>query len=517
MHPSLFRRLSCRRLIAVLAATVALIAALTQSMSARAVSTPPTPGNVVATPTGPYSFHVTWNNVSGASFVVDNGNEARSVPQGTTSYDWTVSSQGTYMCFTVAAKNSAGQSPWSPYSCTTSSVNTPVGMTATADASGVVVHLSWTNAADTGASFLVTNGNENRTVPAGTRTYDWRVSLDSYTCFAVAAQEGNGYSGWTPYSCVTTSSGDANRDSLITALQNVPANLTVGSKDTKGNTMDTAKIIKVGSGYYAIYSPGSHNIYLAASAAPQGPWTPIAVLDDPNASQPTLAQMSDGSFVLAEEYGQGQSSIKFRHYPTFQALALAQSDKDYVTSRLLSSCNEGTPDIHSTDVNSIAVGLHWDSACPPLGNRRDLEGFGTLTGLLSGNPSWTATDDSVRNSSMDNAVTPWVNPSGFPGKHGGRDDIPWSGRRYSLTEGQNQPTSENFATWRLGLYDYSNHQTYPVVLAGAFKAPCAANPRVTSTTDPAGKPILIVSAFIPSECGNAVGQAGELVYVIPAP
>ena len=504
---------SAPKIFALIATAAAIITMVSLAAPAQAATPPPTPNNVTATAPGPYTIRITWSNVSGASFVVDNGNEPRSVPAGTTHYDWAVPTQGTYMCVTVAAKNSAGQSAWSPYSCTTTPVNTPTNLIAKPDVNGVVVHLSWTNAADPSANFLLTDGNQTLTLQKGTIAYDWRVALDSYTCFAVAAQEGNGYSGWTPYACVTTSSGDPNRDGLISALQNVPSNATFGAYDLAGHTMDTAKIIKIGTGYYAVYSPQSKSIYLAASSQPQGPWNPIAVLDDTNASQPYLAQMSDGSFVLADEYGTGFSSIKFRHYPTLQALTLAQSDADYVTPRRLSQCNEGTPDIHSTDVNNLQVGLHWDSSCPP-GDRRDLEGFATLTGLTTGNPQWSETDDTVRDTAMDNAVTPWT-PGGYPGKHGGRDDVSWNGQRYSLFEGQDQPASENFATWQLGVYDYGNHQAYPVVLAGTFKASCAANPKVTFTTDPSGNPILIVTAFVPGECGTQVGQGGELVYVVP--
>jgi hypothetical protein len=87
-----------------------------------AVSQPPVPTDVTATATSSSSIHVTWVDTSGGAdeFVVSNGNvSSPQLPAGTTSYDWTGLSSGTYMCFTVTAKTSTTQSPWSAYGCAT--------------------------------------------------------------------------------------------------------------------------------------------------------------------------------------------------------------------------------------------------------------------------------------------------------------------------------------------------------------------------------------------------------------
>jgi exopolysaccharide biosynthesis protein len=77
---------------------------------------------VSAVAINPSTIRVTWDDSSGGAdgFVVSNGNvSSPQLPAGTTSYDWTGLSSGTYMCFTVTAKTSTTQSPWSAYGCAT--------------------------------------------------------------------------------------------------------------------------------------------------------------------------------------------------------------------------------------------------------------------------------------------------------------------------------------------------------------------------------------------------------------
>lgn len=146
---------------------------------------------------------------------------------------------------------------------------------------------------------------------------------------------------------------DLARNSLIAALES-PAQVTYQLTDAQGNTMDTAKIIQVGSRYYAVYSPGSKSILLATAADVRGPWNPVVTLDDDNASQPYLAQQADGSFILADEYiftapGEpGKSAVNFKHYASLDDLLVGHADKHYLTQLSLPGtagkmCNEGTP------------------------------------------------------------------------------------------------------------------------------------------------------------------------------
>lgn len=80
---------------------------------------PPVPSGITAVPTSPNSIQIKWAPSAGYTFVVSNGNTSSpGIGPGTDDYTWYVG-PGTYMCFTVAAKNDGLQSPWSPYACAT--------------------------------------------------------------------------------------------------------------------------------------------------------------------------------------------------------------------------------------------------------------------------------------------------------------------------------------------------------------------------------------------------------------
>ena len=92
------------------------------------VTVPGTPGGVAAVATGQYAIEVSWSDASAGitGFNVDNGCPVGSCDPGATlvaktgpvdSTTFTVT-PGTYQCFRVQAIDSAGDSPWSGYGCT---------------------------------------------------------------------------------------------------------------------------------------------------------------------------------------------------------------------------------------------------------------------------------------------------------------------------------------------------------------------------------------------------------------
>jgi lysophospholipase L1-like esterase len=173
-------------------------------------SPPPVPTGVTATVTSPTTIHVSWTDHSGgtAQYVVDNGNTAAPLqPAGTTGYDWTGLAPGTYMCLTVAAVSSGGQSPWSPYACTTIPDMPPVPGAVTATAtSPSTIHVTWIDNSQGTAQYVVDNGNIAAPLqPAGTSSYDWTgLTPGTYMCFTIAAKNSSGQSAWSRYSCATT-------------------------------------------------------------------------------------------------------------------------------------------------------------------------------------------------------------------------------------------------------------------------------------------------------------------------
>lgn len=193
------RRLSGARLRARLFLAIpALVLSLLTPIAARAASAPPVPGNVTATVSGT-TIHVTWSASSGAtSYAVTNGNVV--VTTTTTSFDWLNLSMGTYMCTSVAAKNSAGQSAWSAYACVTVKPPVPGNVVAT-PTSARNIHVTW-NAVPNADEYQIGNGTDPVKVVFGT-SYDWPVPIGGYMCFNVRAIRSSVASDWSPWACAT--------------------------------------------------------------------------------------------------------------------------------------------------------------------------------------------------------------------------------------------------------------------------------------------------------------------------
>jgi hypothetical protein len=167
------------------------------------------PSNVRATAIGTSRIRVTWTdtNGGGANYVISNGNvSSADQPGGSTSYTWGGLAPNTYMCFTVAAKANGGQSPWSPYACTTTwSLTTPSNISAVVTSTNSI-RVSWTDTNGGGANYVVSNGNvSSADLPAGATSYTWSgIPNGTYMCFTVAAKQSGLQSAWSGYACNTT-------------------------------------------------------------------------------------------------------------------------------------------------------------------------------------------------------------------------------------------------------------------------------------------------------------------------
>ncbi len=311
---------------------------------------------------------------------------------------------------------------------------------------------------------------------------------------------------------------------LLARIAGPPKMLKMGLHDNVGDTMDTVKVLQTGPGsYLGVYHTG--DVVKLATSTDLVNWHYVTDLDTP-ATQPYIAREPDGSYLLADEHsGLIGSYVNFVHFSSPSSLMAGTSDWNtnpplnplLYGPRFFSSCNEGTPDIHgiSNGGSTVDFGFHYNSDCS---SGLDREAFGRFsitsidysTGQATA--TWSATKDTVR----DNAV----NAIGYPGKHGGRDDITWHGNRFSLQEAQNSNANLNdYTTWRFVLYDYTSHLAYPANITSSVKSPCHGNPKVTVLTDPNGNSVILVTAFIfggSQGCVVPGESGGELVYTVPA-
>ncbi len=127
-----------------------------------------------------------------------------------------------------------------------------------------------------------------------------------------------------------------------------------GAKDDTGSTMDTLKDLETsGRGYLGVYHTlvgGVFSIKVATSSDLLN-WTHQVDLDA-HASQPTVARLSDGAYLVAYERDSPAGSwIRFRYYRDRNWLLQGIVQRTFDAGRTLSACAEGTPSIYSATLS----------------------------------------------------------------------------------------------------------------------------------------------------------------------
>lgn len=303
---------------------------------------------------------------------------------------------------------------------------------------------------------------------------------------------------------------DLTRAQLRTIVENVTQadGKRYALHDDAGHTMDTVKVIQDSTGGYLavshfMYTDGHFRVNLATSSDLLT-WHWVRELAGSNtgpASQPTIAQASNGGFVVAweqESPGGGNNHLAFRYFASRTDLLAGKVARSYDAPRRLSSCAEGTPNIYSIklapdiDHSTIDVGGHYWWNCD-----RDRQQRGTLTNFNS----WTTSAQP----NFDNALLYW----GVGGNIGDRDQAYFLGYSFGLIEGQY--TKGDFGSWRVFLYDYQTGNADRTAIQTDGGSTAFANPTLTALKTPSGQRAMLITLFIPSE-GAAPGEAGELLY-----
>jgi hypothetical protein len=264
------------------------------------------------------------------------------------------------------------------------------------------------------------------------------------------------------------------------------------TKDNLNQSMDCAKIISnPNGGFIAVYHHyvnSEPNVFLATSADFTS-WTIQATIAT-NASQPTIAEASDGGYIMAWEQ-EPNNHLKFAKFNDISTLLAGTSALTYDAPRTLSTCAEGTPNIYEASTSLIRVGLHYYQNC-----NYDRQAYGELVNFNS----WSASPVDT----FDNALLYW----GVQGNIGDRDAAVFDGYDFGLIEGQF--VNQDFGSWRSFIYDYQtgNAEQLQIVTHGGSTA--FANPTFTFL-EIDGLDAVVVTLFVPSE-GAANGEAGELIY-----
>jgi acid phosphatase type 7 len=296
---------------------------------------------------------------------------------------------------------------------------------------------------------------------------------------------------------------------LRAALENVKAatGYRYGARDNVGNPMETLKIVQSpAGGYLGVYHSRSKGVLSVKIAVSTDllQWTYRATLDA-HASQPTLAALSDGGFLLVEEADNkglsspGRTWLRFRHYPNLQALLMSRFDRNFDAPHTLvpaRSGAEGTPNIDQAklapdlDHSTIAVGFHYFKDA-----RTDRQASGTLVNFSS----WTTSPRTDSDAAL--------KAQGVSGNIGDRDVVTYQDTTAEIIEAQATTAS----AWQIYLYDRSTKRATPLHVRTHKGSRSFANPTVTRLRAPSGASALVVTLFLPLT-GAAHGEAGELIY-----
>jgi hypothetical protein len=269
--------------------------------------------------------------------------------------------------------------------------------------------------------------------------------------------------------------------------------------DDRGHSMDTLKVVEnPAGGYLGVYHSVAGDGFAAhlATSADLLTWTHRAVLDAP-ASQPTVAAVPGGGFLVAVEAGgSGQPAwLRFSRYRDVDRLLAADPDRVFDAPHTQvppGRLAEGTPNIYAADDSVVDAGFHYF---------RDGDVDRQARGRLTGFRTWTT----ERRPRLDAAVEAY----GVAGNIGDRDALTWRGSPYTLIEGQLR--KGRWDSWRIFLYEEPAGPAYPVRIRTHGGSTSFGNPSATLLTAPSGAPALLVSVFLFGE-GAAPGEAGQLVY-----
>lgn len=297
-------------------------------------------------------------------------------------------------------------------------------------------------------------------------------------------------------------SGSA-RGELSSILQRdkTPAGSSYQTRDNTGFTVDTIKVIRSPTGgYLGVYHVNDNETFhvRVATSSDLIHWTYRATLEQ-RGHDPTIRQLSDGSFLLAyEKVDSGGTHLRFAHYASLATLLVNLPQRTFDAPRTLSSTHEGTPNIRSAslsalDSGQIEVGFHYNSLAG------DREALGTLTNFSA----WSAR----RNESLNNAFSP------TPADIGDRDFVNFRGYPFTVVEAR---TARDWSSWRVYLYDETAKTLTQLAVQTAGGCQSFANPAVTSLRDPSGNRALVTSYYVHSgrdgEACSIPGQAGPLVF-----
>ena len=295
---------------------------------------------------------------------------------------------------------------------------------------------------------------------------------------------------------------------LRTIVEDVPGSTAYryGTKDNKGNSMDTLKVVaNPYGGYTGVYHTyvGGYPVVKLALSKDLITWKHRADLAQ-FGSHATIHNLPGGATLVAYEKQAGcpggtGNCLTLRYYDSQANLMGGLATRGVTLPRTLSACAEGTPSITSatSTLSNIQLSFHYFKDC-----KTDRQARGTLRSFDPA--TWTSSTAPSLDAGM---ISAGASPQGHIGD---RDAGYYDGASQRLFEAQLAPN--DFSSWRNFLWIGGGATQLAIRTHGGSRT--FANPTFTALTLPSGQSGVVVTQFIPVS-GAAPGEAGELVYYRP--
>ena len=290
--------------------------------------------------------------------------------------------------------------------------------------------------------------------------------------------------------------GDEVRNELAALIEDVKDadGYAYDPKDDRGIGITGAKILQTPEGgFLAVYfrqdEETQHFRVHVATSDDLLDWTWRAELGEA-ASQPSVAQASDGGYVVGWEQ-EPDPHLRFVYFPTLDDLLGNRPTKTYEPPRELSRCAEGTPSFYSASSTHLDVAFHYFRNC-----RVDRQARGQTDWT-----SWSSEPQPLLDAAME--------VHDVRGGIGDRDGpLEFRGHQFMMFESMVVP--DLWESFRLFLYDVEAQSSQQLDMKTHAGSVSFTNPTINQVTLN-GRPALVLSMFIPGE-PNPESEIGGVIY-----
>lgn len=208
------------------------------------------------------------------------------------------------------------------------------------------------------------------------------------------------------------------------------------------------------------------------------------------ASQPSIAAMPDGGYVVAWEQEPDPIHIVIASFDSWDDLRAGRIARRFDVPVTMPACGEGTPSIDAAGRERVEISFHYHGDC-----ERDRQ--------ASGWTDWT-TWQAVARPERDQALT----NQGIDGHIGDRDTITFRGYELMLLEGERVPG--DWSSWRTFLYDDKTRVADEIGFKTHAGSQAFSNASISEVRID-GRDAILVTLYLFTE-GSRGGEDEELLF-----